>query len=114
MQFFKWICLLLLSATLAWVAEAAPARTDDGIEVRRLGIPATDAGADRVMRQTKATINTAALDEIWAAAGNQDWRSARRKLNRVEQSTPDWTPPTELTRLIEQGLKEQAFATAIE
>jgi hypothetical protein len=114
MNFYKWICLLMLSATLAWVAAAAPARTDDGIEVRRLGIPATDTGTDRALRLSETAFNTAALDEVWLAAGDQDWLAARKKLNRLKQRTSDWAPPAELTRLIEQGLKDQAFAAAIE
>ena len=114
MQVWKWICLSLLPVTMVSVATAAPARAGDNIEVRRLGIPAVDAGSEAVEQASNDYFDWAALDEVWTQVGEQDWTSANQKLSRLKERTPNWMPPAEMVRLIEQGLQEQAFAEAIE
>jgi len=104
----------MLAATLNSVAAAAPLRGDDEIEVRRLGIPTQDVSMDQQAPALTTTLHWTAEADIWSAANDQEWRKANQELTRLRQQAPEWTPPPELTRRIEQGLRQQAIAQAVD
>ena len=113
MALWKWICLVLLSATVLSVAAAEPLRGDTDIEVRRLGIPAVEVTIETSRPDTGYNPDWTAIDEIWSTANIQDWVTASDDLSRLKQQAPEWTPPKKLSRLIEQGLRQSAIEDAV-
>lgn len=114
MPIWRCICLLILSATLVSLAAADSSPTDLQIDVNRLGIPSTDSVQTSANATADERVDWSALDLVWSAASDRDWVEASRGLNRLQQNAPEWTPPPELTRLIEQGVRERRLATAFE
>lgn len=113
MAVWKWICLVLLSATVLSVAAADPLRADTDIEVRRLGIPSLEISVEPRQPDADYDPEWTAVDAIWSATKNQEWATASDDLSRLKQQAPEWTPPSDLTQLIEQGLRQQAIEDAV-
>lgn len=113
MALWKCICLVLLSASMLSVAAAAPLRADTDIEVRRLGIPVVEVSIETGRPDAGDDPDWTVIDKIWSAAKSQDWATASDDLSRLKQQAPEWTPPRELTRLIEQGLRRQVIEDAV-
>ncbi|MCH9750779.1 MAG: BCSC C-terminal domain-containing protein [Alphaproteobacteria bacterium] len=113
MAVWKWIWLTVLSATLISVAAAAPLRGDTEIEVRRLGVPALGIAVEQREPDTPSASGWTPATTVWSAANDQEWDKAEDQLTRLKQQAPEWTPPAELTRLIDQGLRQQAIAEAV-
>lgn len=103
----------MLSATLTSVAAAAPLRGDTEIEVRRLGIPALDIAVEQQEPDTPSTSRWTPAKNVWSAVNDQEWVKAKDHLTRLQQRAPEWTPPPELTRLIDQGLRQNAISEAV-
>lgn len=115
MRIRHWILCLMLSATIASVAAAVPLRTNDDIQVRRLGIPdqqPTEQTPDQPLSNDQ--VDWLALDDVWAATRSQDWARASHQLEELKRNTQGWSPPSNLSILIQSGLLEQALRTAIE
>lgn len=120
MSVWKWICAWALSAAIACVAAADPSMSRDPTQVRRLGIPVALPSIDKIetqigpLKPAPYLFDWQGLDAAWEDAAVQNWSASEQKLNRLENQYPNWTPPRELTDLIENGLREAALAAAIE